>query len=107
MPSPSIAFRSSLLRRVVWRVEQDVVAQQTPLGSIRCHCSALPRCPAERHDIRRRLPYFGIGQYITPCRHPEAAALLPVGDGLEHILRIIQVAVGQIDAAIAVCPVTM
>ena len=73
-------------------------------------CLAAPglvRFMADRNDICSRLPYFRPGQHFTPTRHAEAATLPTVGDGLEHVIWIAQIAIGQVDPAIAVRTMTM
>jgi hypothetical protein len=66
----------------------------------------LLRLPADRHDVRRRLPDLFIGQDISPGRHTQAPLLSAIGNRLEDAPGV-KLALRQIDAASAVCPMTV
>jgi hypothetical protein len=69
-------------------------------------CRRLLRLPADRDDVRRRLPDLFIGQDISPGRHTEALLLSAIGNRLEDVLGV-KLALRQIDAASGVFPMTM
>ena len=56
-------------------------------------CS-LFRFQTNRHDVGRSLPDFFIGQYVSRRRHAHAATLAPLGNGLEYIGGISEIAFG-------------
>src|SRR5580704_19343503 len=73
---------------------------------VRVGCRRLLRLPADRDDVGRRLPDFFIGQDISPGRHTEAFLLSAIGNRLKYVLGV-KLALRQIDAAAAVCPMTV
>jgi hypothetical protein len=54
------------------------------------------------HNIGGGLPDFFVGKHVSRCRHTHAATLAAIGNGLEHIARIGQIAFGEVDAAVTV-----
>src|SRR6202521_6109997 len=83
-----------------------VASGEVGTAALRCR-RRLFRVMADGNDIRRGPPYFRFRQHITPGRHPKGAALLTLGNRFEDISRVAQIAVGQVDATIAVRPVTV
>jgi hypothetical protein len=93
----------------------DILSSNKGIGRLGCTifrrgvwvgCRRLLRLLADRDDVRRRLPDLFIGQDISPGRHTEAPLLSAIGNRLEDVLGV-KLALRQIDAASAVCPMTM